>query len=132
MQVSYVFAGLVVSDRDQVAAWYARLFGRPADMLPNDAEAAWQLADSASLYLLADPQRAGRGVFTLVVEDLDGVLAEMAARGIAPGPVQPVGTAGRKCVISDPDGNAISIVELSKPALTPVPFRTSDARTARH
>lgn len=116
LDVSYVFAGLVVSRRDQAADWYARLIGRPADMLPNDAEAAWQLADSASLYLLADPARAGRGVFTLVVDDLDGVLAEIAARGLTPGPTELVGTAGRKCVITDPDGNAVSIIELSRPA----------------
>ncbi|HWF79227.1 MAG TPA: VOC family protein [Streptosporangiaceae bacterium] len=113
MDVSYVFAGLVVADRDQAAGWYARLFGRPADMLPNDAEAAWQLAGSASLYLLANPARAGHGVFTLVVDDLDGMLAELAARGIVHGPTEEVGTAGRKCVITDPDGNTISIVELS-------------------
>jgi predicted enzyme related to lactoylglutathione lyase len=115
MDVSYVFAGLVVSDRDRAAEWYTHLFGRQPDMLPNDAEAAWQLAESASLYLLADPARAGRGVFTLVVGDLDGALAEITARGLAAPPAEQVGTAGRKCVITDPDGNAISIVELSKP-----------------
>jgi hypothetical protein len=63
MDVSYVFAGLVVSDRDRAAEWYARLFGRPADMLPNAVEAAWQLAESASLYLgrrrTFGPTRAG-------------------------------------------------------------------------
>lgn len=82
-------------------------------MLPNDAEAAWQLADSASLYLLADPARAGRGVITLVVDDLDAVLAEIAARGLTPGPAEAAGTAGRKSVITDLDGNAVSIVELA-------------------
>jgi hypothetical protein len=92
MDVSYVFAGLVVSHRDRAADWYARLLGRPADMLPNDAEAAWQLSPSVSLYLLADPARAGRGVFTVVVDDLDAALAEMAARGLALGPTEEVGT----------------------------------------
>lgn len=82
-------------------------------MLPNNAEAAWQLADSASLYLLEDPVRAGRGVITLVVDDLDALLPEIAARGLTPGPAEKVGTAGRKCVITDPDGNAVSIVELA-------------------
>ena len=113
MDVSYVFAGLMVASRDQAAGWYARLVGRPPDMLPNDAEAAWQLAGSASLYLLEDPVLAGRGVITLVVGDLDAVLSEIAARGLTPGPVQDVGTAGRKCVITDPDGNKVSIVELA-------------------
>ena len=113
MDVSYVFAGLVVSDRDQAADWYARLIGRPADMLPNDAEAAWQLARSASLYLLADPARAGHGVFTFMVDDLDGVRAEITARGLTAPPAEQVGAAGRKCVITDPDGNTVSIVELA-------------------
>ena len=112
-RISYVFAGLVVANRDQAADWYARLIGRPADMLPNDSEAAWQLVGSASLYLLEQPQRAGRGVLTLVIDDLDAMLAEIAARGLAPGPVEDVGTAGRKSVLTDRDGNTVSIVELA-------------------
>ena len=82
-------------------------------MLPNDAEAAWQLTASTSLYLLADPARAGRGLFTVVVDDLDGVLAQIAERGLALGPAEHVGTAGRKCVIADPDGNEVAIIELA-------------------
>lgn len=113
MDIGYVFAGLVVASRDRAADWYARLLGRPADMLPNDAEAAWQLADSTSLYLLEDPARAGRGVLTLIVDDLDDVVAEVAARGLSPGPPEDVGTAGRKSVLTDPDGNAVAIVELA-------------------
>jgi predicted enzyme related to lactoylglutathione lyase len=116
MDVGYVFAGLMVANRDEAADWYARLLGRPADMLPNDAEATWQLADSASLYLLEDPARAGRGVITLVVDDLDTLLSGIGARGLDVSPTQEVGTAGRKCVISDPDGNEVALVELSKPA----------------
>jgi len=112
MKISYVFAGLIVADRDQAAAWYARLLGRPADMLPNDAEAAWQLASEASLYLLADPARAGRSVFTLIVPDLDAELVRMAASGITPSRIDVIG-AGRKGVIVDPDGNEIGIAQLS-------------------
>lgn len=113
MKVGYVFAGLVVASRDNAAGWYARLFGRPADMLPNDAEAAWQLSDAVSLYLLADADRAGHGVFTVMVDDLDAVLAEVSARGIDPGPVDEMPGIGRKCVIIDPDGNQVAIAELA-------------------
>ena len=35
MDVDYVFAGLVVQNRDKAAAWYQRLFGRPPDLLPE-------------------------------------------------------------------------------------------------
>ncbi len=113
MDVSYLFAGLAVANRDAAAAWYERLFGRPADMLPNDAEAAWQLTSAGSVYLLADPRLAGRGILTLVVSDLDACLAELAGRDVVPGPVLTVGEAGRKSVITDPDGNQVAIVELA-------------------
>ena len=73
MGITYVFAGLVVANRNQAAAWYERLLGRPPDFLPNDAEAVWQVAGTASVYLLADADRAGRGVLTLVVDDLGAV-----------------------------------------------------------
>ena len=116
MEIDYGMAGLVVSDRDSAAGWYARLLGRQADMLPNDAEATWRLTDSSSLYLLADHSRAGKGVLTLMVADLDAELALIANRGVEPGPVKDVGTAGRKSVITDPDGNQVSIVQLSTQA----------------
>jgi len=112
MKISYLFAGLVVTDRDQAAEWYERLLGQPAYLYPNEAEAAWRLGESVSLYLLADPPRAGRGVLTLVVEDLDAERDLLRARGIVAGPVEEVGEAGRKCVIPDPDGNEIALVEL--------------------
>src|ERR1022692_511220 len=112
MDVSYVFAGLVVASRDQAASWYARLLGRPADMLPNDAEATWQLTSATSVYLLADADRAGHGVLSLVVDDLQAQLAQITARGIVTGPVEEIPGAGRKCAITDPDGNTVSIVQL--------------------
>jgi predicted enzyme related to lactoylglutathione lyase len=113
MSVDYVFACLIVSDRDEAAQWYAGLFGRQADMLPNDAEAAWQLTGSASVYLLADPARAGQGVLTLIVGDLAAEIAAVQARGIATGPVTAIGSAGLRSVVTDPDGNAIQLTQLA-------------------
>jgi predicted enzyme related to lactoylglutathione lyase len=112
MGITYVFAGLVVTNRNQAAAWYERLLGRPPDFLPNDAEAVWQVAGTASVYLLADADRAGRGVLTLVVDDLGASLAEIAGRGIVTGAIEEIPGAGRKAVMTDPDGNAVSIVEI--------------------
>jgi len=110
--VEYVFAGLVVSDRDEAAAWYSRLFGRSPDMLPNEAEAAWQLTESASVYLLADPARAGHGVLTLIVDDLDAELAAIAARDLVTRPAEET-PAGRTCKLTDPDGNSIQLAQLA-------------------
>src|SRR4051794_678145 len=112
MDITYVFAGLVVSNRDDSAAWYERLLGRPPDFLPNDAEAVWQLAGTASIYLLADAGKAGRGVTALVVENLDASLAELAGHGIAPGSFEEIPGAGRRAVVTDPDGNEVSLVEI--------------------
>jgi predicted enzyme related to lactoylglutathione lyase len=112
MDITYVFAGLVVADRDRAAAWYERLLGRPPDFLPNDAEAVWQLAGTASVYLLADADQAGRGIAALVVDDLEASLAEIAGRGIATGVIEEIPGAGRKAVITDPDGNAVSLLEI--------------------
>jgi hypothetical protein len=113
--ITYVFAGLVVAHRDRAAAWYERLLGRPPDFLPNDAEAAWQLAGSASVYPLADAGRAGRGATALVVDDPDAGLAGIAGRGIVAGAIEAVPGAGRKAAIADPDGNAVSLVEILAP-----------------
>jgi predicted enzyme related to lactoylglutathione lyase len=112
MDADYVFAGLVVTSCDQALAWYERFFGRPADMVPHAREAVWRLAETASVYVLADPLHAGNGVVTLVVGDLDGTLAQLAGRGIAPTSLVDVPGAGRKAMFSDPDANTIALAEL--------------------
>jgi predicted enzyme related to lactoylglutathione lyase len=112
MVISYTFAGVVVADRDASAAWYERLLGRPATFLPNDAEAVWQLTPTSSVYIVAGAGRAGGGVVTLIVDDLAACLAELETRGITPGATEEIAGAGRKALITDPDGNTVSFVEL--------------------
>lgn len=112
MDFTYVFAGLIVVDRDKSAAWYECLFGKPPNFLPNDVEAVWQVVDTGSVYLLADAERAGHGVLTLVVDNLEASLAEIAERGIEPGTVEEIPGAGRKSSMTDPDGNTVSIVQI--------------------
>ena len=117
MRPNYVFAGLAVSDRTAAIDWYSRLLGQPPGMLPNDDEAAWQLTETASLYARVDPDRAGRGILTIVVEGLDQRLEELKLRGIQAIQVD-VGDAGRKAVLGDPDGNRVEIVELAFQTVT--------------
>ncbi|HEX8919415.1 MAG TPA: hypothetical protein VF898_12995, partial [Chloroflexota bacterium] len=100
LSITYAFACFLVTDRDRAMTWYERLLGRPPTFIPNDAEAVWQVATTASMYLLADPERAGQGVMTLVVDDLDASVAEIARRGIPTGPIEEIPGAGRKSVIT--------------------------------
>src|SRR5580698_2140719 len=83
MDAQVLFAGVAVTDVDTVSPWYERLFGRPADIIPNDDEAMWRVtADAGWLYLVADGERAGRSLVAISVADLDAELALLRERGI--------------------------------------------------
>jgi len=107
-----LFASVPVTDPTRARAWYEQLFGRPADIIPNDSEEMWRIADGAWLYVIADPERAGRTVITLCVPDLDEATTSLEGRGILVGSHEAVGTAGRKAWLSDPDGNAVALIEV--------------------
>jgi predicted enzyme related to lactoylglutathione lyase len=109
MAFEHIFAGIPVSDRDALASWYEQLTGRPPDLIPNDQEAAWQLTETGWVYIVADARRAGSALHTLLVDDLDAFLSGLTARGIAAGPVEPVGASMRQAIVSDPDGNRIKV-----------------------
>ena len=112
MKPGYVFAGVTVRDRAPIMGWHEQFFDRAPDMVPNDQEAVWRVTETAAVYVVVDPKRAGGGIVTMVVDDLEDVLAGLRSRGIAPPPVEVIGTAGRKATVRDPDGNAIAIVQL--------------------
>jgi catechol 2,3-dioxygenase-like lactoylglutathione lyase family enzyme len=106
--VSVLFAGLPVADIAAASAWYERLLGRPPDMRPHAGEVTWQLAPAGWIYVVADVPRAGSGLVTLIVHDLDATLGELANRGMDAGPVETLGNGVRKATVADPDGNAIT------------------------
>ncbi|MEA2131300.1 MAG: hypothetical protein QOJ85_4191 [Solirubrobacteraceae bacterium] len=109
MPITEAFAGIAVADFDAARPWYERLFGRPPDMVPHEREAVWQLTPGGWIYVVADPDRAGSGLLTLLVDDLDAQVAELAARGIDPGDVETFAAgAMRRAVIVDPEGNRIT------------------------
>jgi hypothetical protein len=108
----HLFAGIPVSDRALAGDWYERLLGRTPDLVPNEVEACWQVNDGGWIYFVVDADRAGTALHTLLVEDLDAVLAGLAARGIEPGPVELVGGAVAQSIVSDPDGNRLKLAQL--------------------
>jgi catechol 2,3-dioxygenase-like lactoylglutathione lyase family enzyme len=109
--LTHVFAGVPVRDREDAVRWYTQLVGRPPDLSPNDEEAAWRLTDSGWLYVVVDAERAGSGLHTLLVDDLDAFVAGLAERGIEAEPVESLGGAVRRTLVTDPDGNRLNVGE---------------------
>jgi len=113
MKADVLFSGLPVADLSTALAWYERLLGRAADLVPNDSEAAWQLTAGGWIYVVRDPERAGHTIVTLIVDDLDGVCERIRERGISHGQIQSLGAAGRKALVTDPEGNTIALAEVA-------------------
>jgi predicted enzyme related to lactoylglutathione lyase len=111
-QFAYLFAALHVQDRDAALPWYQQLFGRPPDFVPNNDEAVWQVADTASVYILAEGTVVGGGDVNLIVDDLEATLVGLRLRNIHAGPIVMIGDVGRKFRVFDPDGNSIWFTEL--------------------
>jgi predicted enzyme related to lactoylglutathione lyase len=104
---STLFAGVAVADYAAGLAWYERLFGRPPDVVVHETEAMWQVAEGGWIYVVGDGARAGNGLVTLIVDDLEAQLAEVAGRGIEFGAIETMGGGARKAVVTDPEGNTI-------------------------
>jgi predicted enzyme related to lactoylglutathione lyase len=107
-----LFASVPVADLQAAMPWYERVFGRPADLVPTDNEVMWRVAGNGWLYVIEDPERAGRTVVAISVDDLDRFVAVLAARGLSVGPIEVVGEAERKANAVDVDGNMISWIEV--------------------
>jgi len=107
-----LFASVPVADLHAAMGWYEQLFGRPADIVPNEYEVMWRVAGNGWLYVIEDPNRAGRTVVTISVSDLDQFVADLASRGISAGPIEAVGDAARKANVLDADGNVISWIQV--------------------
>jgi catechol 2,3-dioxygenase-like lactoylglutathione lyase family enzyme len=105
----HVFAGVPVSDYAAALAWWERFFGREADVPVDEEEAMWQLVGAGWVYVVGDADRAGNGLLTMLVADLDAFVAELAARGIAADPVDTAPGAVRRVRVADPDGNRITV-----------------------
>jgi len=114
MDVSVLFTGLAVSDFEEAQAWYQRFFGRAPDIVTNDVEVMWQVRDAGWLYIVRDTQRAGNGIAAMAVSNIEEAIAELEARGVATGPIEQEGQAGRKALVRDPDGNSIAILEVAR------------------
>ena len=101
-----VFAGVAVTDYSTALAWYERLLGKAA-FFPTETEAVWQLTDHGWLFIVQRPEHAGHAIPTVFVENLDGLVAQIAARGIEAARTERYASGARKVIYCDPDGNEI-------------------------
>jgi catechol 2,3-dioxygenase-like lactoylglutathione lyase family enzyme len=102
-----LFAGLPVTDYARALAWYERLLGSPPTFVPHPTEAVWELGEHRYVYVVQAPDRAGRALVTVFVDDLDGLLSEIAGRGIEPTQRETYDNGVRKATFRDPDGNEV-------------------------
>ncbi len=102
-----LFAGICVSDFRAALPWYKGLLGAEPSFLPHDTEAVWDVAEQRSVYIVEDPARAGNAVLTLFVDDLDTLVAGIAARGIEPANRETYSNGVRKITFRDADGNEV-------------------------
>ena len=109
LTITHVFAGIAVADYDAALAWYTRFFGRSPDVIVTENEAMWQAAETGWIYVVGDATRAGKALLTLLVNDLEDYVAELGQRGLEPSAIETVPGLYRKAVITDPEGNMISL-----------------------
>jgi catechol 2,3-dioxygenase-like lactoylglutathione lyase family enzyme len=102
----HLFVGLRVRDFRAARPWYERLLGEPA-FFPHATEAVWTLADGRSVYIVEHVEGAGSSIVTIIVDDLDGHVATIAARGLEPDERETYSNGMRKMVYRDPDGNEL-------------------------
>ena len=103
----YLFAGVPVNDYAAALVWYEKLLGTPPSSFPNDTEAVWELAEFRMMYVVQSPEHAGHAMHTIIVDDLDALVADAAGRGLAPASQETYGDGVRKTTYADPEGNEI-------------------------
>jgi len=115
VDIRWFFAGVAVADYPSARTWYERLLGRPPDFTPQEHEAVWQIIENAWIYVVADTERTGKALLTLMVDDLDRHVAELKERGIAVGAMETQPGRYRKAEVIDPEGNTISFGQALSP-----------------
>lgn len=100
-----LFAGILVTDYTAALAWYEGLFGSRPAFFPTDTEAVWELAEHRCVYIVQRSEHAGHAMHTILIDDLDTHVTEVASRGLEPTNRETYANGVRKITYHDPDGN---------------------------
>ena len=104
-----LFAGIPVSDFATALAWYQRFFGSAPAFFPNTIEAVWEVGAHRYVYIVQQPERAGRALVMVFVPDLEARLTGVAGRGLTPVQRETYDNGVQKITYRDADGNEISL-----------------------
>lgn len=110
MAIRTALAAVAVFDLGEAKEYYARLFGRPADIEPMPTLAQWDLA-SGGVQVVEKPDGHGSSMLTLLVDDFDLMVTTLTDEGFAPGEVVD-GVISRVVQVEDPAGNVITFAEI--------------------
>ena len=102
-----LFAGVGVSDFERAVAWFENLLGEPAEFVATDTEHVWNVNEHGWIYVVLRPERAGRAMVTVFLDDLDRFVESAASRGIEPDHRETYENGVRKVIYRDPDDNEI-------------------------
>ena len=100
-----LFAGIPVNDYAAALVWYQRLFGSPPTFVASDTEAVWELAEHRWVFIVQRPEHAVHAIPTILVDDLDARVAQIAERGLEPTTRETYANGMRKVMYCDPDGS---------------------------
>lgn len=109
--IAAVVAVVPARDQGNAVAWYTKLLGRAADIVPTDDVAEWQLADNAWLQVGADPERAGYTTVVIGVHDIDVQRTFCERAGVPLGEVIEVPAVIKMAETTDPEGNKVVFVQ---------------------
>jgi predicted enzyme related to lactoylglutathione lyase len=116
MKIDNVLASVAVKDLKAAAAWYEKVFRRPADSTPMPEVAEWRFERGGWLQVYQLPERAGNGSCTFAVSNIDEVISHPQALGIDTGE-RPSGAKVKTVMIVDPDGNHLAFAEALDPTM---------------
>ena len=102
-----LFAGIPVNGYAVALVWYQRLFGSPPTFFASDTEAVWELAEHRWVFTVERPEHAGHAIPTIIVDDVDALVAQIADRGLEPTKRETYENGVRKITYCDPDANEI-------------------------
>jgi len=83
MTMDVLFGGVPVREFTGSLEWYTRLFGRPADVIAHEHEVLKRVTDTGWLYIVHEPERAGRSLVAISVRNLEAAVADIDGRGFS-------------------------------------------------